>query len=299
MYHVSFPGLGLNFKVNRVAFTVGDFSVYWYGIIIGFGFILALLFAVRSLKRYGIKPDDFFDCVLAGLICGIIGARLYFVVFRWDDYKNNLLDILAIHNGGLAIYGGIIGGLGAACIVAKLKKVNIPAMLDIGGMGFLIGQGIGRWGNFVNQEAFGTETGLPWRMVSENTDYVPVHPCFLYESLWCLTGFVILYLISRKWRKFDGQMFLLYMIWYGLERMIVEGLRTDSLYTPLFGLRVSQVLSGIIVIIGVSLLIINLRRAAKKPAAETDKDADEEKDAETEPDDKEEKEDIDNKTEEN
>lgn len=270
MFHVSFPGLGLNFTVNRVAFSVGDFNVYWYGIIIGVGFLLALLFAVKSLKRYGIRTDDFFDCVLVGLIAGIIGARLYFVAFRWDDYKNNLLDILAIHNGGLAIYGGIIGGLGAACIVAKKKKVNIPAMLDIGGMGFLIGQGIGRWGNFINQEAFGTQTDLPWRMVSENTEYVPVHPCFLYESLWCLTGFFVLYFISRKWRKFDGQMFLLYMIWYGLERMLVEGLRTDSLYTPFFGLRVSQILSGIIVIVGTVLLIINLRKAAKQPEVHTE-----------------------------
>ncbi len=263
MYNVTFPKMGLSFSINRVALKLGDFSIYWYGIIIGVGFLLALLFAVRNLKRFNINSENFFDCVLAGLVCGIIGARVFFVVFRWDDYKNNLMDVFAIHNGGLAIYGGIIGGLGAACLVAKRKKINIPAMLDIGGMGFLIGQGIGRWGNFINQEAFGTPTDLPWGMVSENTGGIAVHPCFLYESIWCLTGFGILYFISRKWRKFDGQMFVLYMIWYGLERMIVEGLRTDSLYTPFFGLRVSQVISGVIVIVGVVLLIINLRKCRK------------------------------------
>lgn len=261
MYNVSFPGLGLEFKVERTAISLGGFNIYWYGILVGCGFLLALLYAVKSLKRYKIHGDPFFDCVLAGLIFGIIGARLYYVAFRWDYYSQNLAEILSIHEGGLAIYGGIIGGLGSACIVAKLRKVNIPAMLDIGALGFLIGQGIGRWGNFVNQEAFGTPTDLPWRMVSENTGGVGVHPCFLYESLWCLLGFGILFFISIKWRKFDGQMFLLYLIWYGFERMIVEGLRTDSLYTPLFGLRVSQILSGILVIVGTVLLIINLKKA--------------------------------------
>ena len=258
---VSFPGLGLNFSVNRVAFSIGDFNVYWYGIIIGAGFLLALLFALKNLKRFGINSDSFFDCVLVGLVAGIIGARLYYVFFKWDHYSANPGEIMSIHSGGLAIYGGIIGGLGAACIMAKFRKINIPAMLDIGGMGFLIGQGIGRWGNFVNQEAFGTPTDLPWRMVSENTGNVGVHPCFLYESLWCLAGFFVLLLLSYKWRRFDGQMFLLYLIWYGLERMLVEGLRTDSLYTPFFGLRVSQILSAVLVVVGIALLIAGLRKA--------------------------------------
>lgn len=270
MYNVSFPALGINFTINRVAFSIGSFNVYWYGLIIGAGFLLALLFAMLSLKRYGINKDQFIDCVLAGLVAGIIGARAYYVIFSWDSYKDNLMDVFAIHNGGLAIFGGIIGGLGAGCIVAKIKKMNIAAILDIGGMGFLIGQGIGRWGNFVNQEAFGTPTDLPWGMVSENTDGVAVHPCFFYESVWCLLGFFVLYFISRKWRKFDGQMFLLYLIWYGLERMIVEGLRTDSLYTPFFGLRVSQILSAIIVIIGIILLIVNLRKAKKHEKLHTE-----------------------------
>jgi len=271
MYHVSFPGLGISFDVNRVAFSIGSFQVYWYGIIIGIGFLLAMWFAVRNLKRFNIDQDGFFDCVIIGLIAGIIGARLYYVAFRWSDYAADPAKIFAVHEGGLAIYGGVIGGLGAGCIVAKMKKIKIPAILDVASMGFLIGQGIGRWGNFINQEAFGAETDLPWRMISENTiidnKVVAVHPCFLYESVWCLLGFAVLYVISRKWRKFDGQMFLMYLIWYGFERMVVEGLRTDSLYTPLFGLRVSQVLSAVLVIIGIVLLVINLRKSKVSSAA--------------------------------
>lgn len=270
MYNVSFPGLGIKLQVERVAFSIGDFSVYWYGILIGAGFLLALLFAMKNLKRYNINSEEFFDCVLAGLICGIIGARLYYVIFSWSDYASEPLKIFDIHSGGLAIYGGIIGGLGAACIVAKKKKMNIPGLLDIGAMGFLIGQGIGRWGNFINQEAFGTPTDLPWGMVSENTGGEAVHPCFFYESVWCILGFVLLFIISLKWRKFDGEIFVLYLIWYGLERMVVEGLRTDSLYTPFFGLRVSQILSGILVIVGIVLLIINLRKAKANSTEHTE-----------------------------
>ena len=254
MYNVQFPGLGLNFNINHVAFAIGDFNIYWYGIIIGAGFLLALAFALKVLKNFGIKTDDFIDCVIAGFIFGIIGARLYYVIFRWEHYSRNPSEILAIHNGGLAIYGGVIGGLTAGCITAKIKKVPVYAILDVAVMGFLIGQGIGRWGNFVNQEAFGTETDSVLRMVSENTDGVGVHPCFLYESVWCLLGFVLLYLFSRKYRKYDGQIFLMYLVWYGFERMLVEGLRTDSLY--IFNLRVSQILAGLTMIIGIVLLIV-------------------------------------------
>ena len=254
MYNVQFPDLGLNFHINPVAFSVGGFNIYWYGIIIGAGFMLALAFALRVLKNFGIKTDAFIDCVIAGFIFGIIGARLYYVIFRWEYYSQNPSEILAIHNGGLAIYGGVIGGLTAGCIMAKIKKVPVYAILDVAVTGFLIGQGIGRWGNFVNQEAFGTQTDLPWRMVSENTNGVGVHPCFLYESVWCLLGFVLLYLFSRKYRKYDGQIFLLYLVWYGFERMLVEGLRTDSLY--IFNLRVSQILAGLTMIIGIVLLIV-------------------------------------------
>ena len=276
MYNVSFPGLGLEMKINPVAFTIGSFEVFWYGIIIGIGFALALFFALKNVNRFGIDCDGFIDCVLVGLVFGIIGARLYYVIFRWGEYySQHMNEILAIHSGGLAIYGGVIGGLSGGCIVAKKKKLPIPAILDISVMGFLIGQGLGRWGNFFNQEAFGTPTDLPWRMVSENTGGIGVHPCFLYESLWCLTGFVLLYIFSRKFRKYDGQIFLLYLVWYGAERMIVEGLRTDSLYTPFLNLRVSQILAALTMLTGIVLLILFRKKTYKaadniKLAAQTD-----------------------------
>lgn len=261
MYNVSFPGLGIELTVNPVAFSIGDFKVYWYGIIIGIGFALAMLFAVRNNKRFGVRKDGFIDCIIVGLICGIIGARLFYVIFRWNEYyAQHPGEIFAIHNGGLAIYGGVIGGLVGGGITARIKKVPILAMVDLAVMGFLIGQGVGRWGNFFNQEAFGTPTDLPWRMVSENTDGVGVHPCFLYESLWCLLGFVLLYIFSRKWRRYDGQILLLYLVWYGFERMFVEGLRTDSLYTPIFGLRVSQMIAAVTMLTGIVLLIVFRKR---------------------------------------
>lgn len=255
-FHVSFPYLGINLDINNVAFSIGDYQIYWYGIIIGIGFILAFIYALANLKHFKIPSDKFLDCVIVGLITAIIGARLYYVLFSWDFYSSHPEKIFAIHDGGLAIYGGIIGALLGGCIVAKILKLNIPAILDIAALGFLIGQGIGRWGNFVNQEAFGTETNLPWGMMSENTGGVTVHPCFLYESLWCLLGFVLLHFFSKKFRKYDGQIFLLYLVWYGFERMIVEGLRTDSLYTPLLNLRVSQILSAAVMILGIVLLIV-------------------------------------------
>ena len=254
MYNVQFPGLGLDLQIDPTAFSIGSFNIYWYGIIIGIGVLLALMFAFKNLKYFGINSDAFTDCAIIGFISGIVGARLYYIIFRWEDYSHDLTSIFDIHSGGLAIYGGVIGGLLAGVITAKIKKVPILAALDIAVMGFLIGQGIGRWGNFINQEAFGTETDLPWRMVSENTNNIGVHPCFLYESIWCLLGFGLLYLFSRKYRKYDGQIFLLYLVWYGFERMFVEGLRTDSLY--IFNLRVSQILAGLTMIIGIVLLIV-------------------------------------------
>lgn len=257
---VSFPNMGISLNINNIAFSIGDYNIYWYGIIIGIGFILAFIYALMNLKRYRLSSDKFIDCVIVGLITAILGARLYYVLFSWDYYSEHLDKILAIHDGGLAIYGGIIGALLGGCITAKILKLNIPAVLDIAALGFLIGQGIGRWGNFINQEAFGTETGLPWGMMSENTGGVTVHPCFLYESLWCLLGFVLLHIFSRKFQKYYGQLFLMYLVWYGFERMLVEGLRTDSLYTPFFGLRVSQILSAVVMIMGIVLLILFRKR---------------------------------------
>lgn len=263
-YNVSFPGLGLDFTINSVAFTVGSYPIYWYGIIIASGLLLAVLYAWRSSPRYNVDFNKLVNCILVGIITGIIGARLYFCFFQWDYYGKNPIEILYINNGGLAIYGGIIGALAGGLTVAKIQKMKIMPILDIAMMGFLLGQGIGRWGNFMNQEAFGTPTNLPWRMVSEGTGMVGVHPCFLYESLWCLLGFVLLHFYGKYRQKYSGQIFFSYLVWYGFERMFVEGLRTDSLYLPfqLFGMdiRVSQVLSFAIFVTGLVMLIINRKK---------------------------------------
>ena len=258
---VSFPKLGLEFFVNSTAFTIGTFEVKWYGIIIATGLLLAVLYAMKRAPYFGINTDKLLDAVIVGVVCAVIGARLYYVAFSWDYFKDEPWRIITdFHQGGLAIYGGIIGGLLGGGIVAYRKKINVLACLDLAALGFLIGQGLGRWGNFMNQEAFGTPTDLPWGMVSANTGGVAVHPCFLYESLWCLLGFVLLHFFSKKLQSYKGQIFFMYLVWYGFERMLVEGLRTDSLYLPfsIFGYtpRVSQVLSAIIVIAGVILLIV-------------------------------------------
>ena len=263
-FHVSFPNLGWEFTINRVAFSIGSFQVYWYGLIIATGLILALVYAHFSAKRYNVDGSKLMNCVFAGIITGIIGARLYFCIFKWDYYGSHPLEIFAIHEGGLAIYGGIIGALLGGLGVAKIQKMKFMPILDITMVGFLIGQGLGRWGNFFNQEAYGTPTDLPWGMMSEGTLGETVHPCFLYESLWCLLGVAVLHFYGKYRQRYAGQIFYLYLVWYGFERMIVEGLRTDSLYLPfqLFGMdiRVSQVLSFAIFVTGIVFLIINRKK---------------------------------------
>lgn len=255
MYHVSFPGLGINLDINNQIELFG-IHIYWYGIIIATGLICAVAYGCINSKRLGITADNLLNCVIAGVITGILGARLYYVFFNWDYYGANPEKILAINEGGLAIYGGIIGALIGGLIVGKVTKMNLPALLDVAAVGFLIGQGIGRWGNFFNQEAYGVATSLPWGMMSEGTNNIAVHPCFLYESIWCLLGALLLHLFSRsKFRKYHGQMVLIYMVWYGAERTFVEGLRTDSLYIPNTGIRVSQLLSILIMITGIAMLV--------------------------------------------
>lgn len=258
---VEFPGLGLTFVVQEVAFSIGSFQVRWYGIIIAVGFLLAILYAARSAKKMDIDMNRLIDAVLAGLIGSVICARLYYVVFfPGDKYWKNPMEILKIHEGGLAIYGGIIGAMLFGGIMAKIRKLKVPAVLDLAALGFLIGQAVGRWGNLVNQEAFGSATDLPWGMYSDNTAFVvpgsPVHPCFLYESLLCLLGFILLHIFTRKFRRYDGQTFLLYIVWYGACRFFIEGLRTDSLMLHFVNLRVSQVLAAACVLVGVILLIV-------------------------------------------
>lgn len=273
-YNVTFPGLGLSFEVEPVAFSIGSFSVYWYGIIIATGFLLAVLYCMKLAPKFGVDTEKLTDCVIVGMITAVIGARAYYVAFSWDSFKGDLPSILNIHEGGLAIYGGLLGALLGGLITARIKKLKLLPVLDVAVMGFLIGQGIGRWGNFMNQEAFGTQTDLPWRMVSENTGGVGVHPCFLYESLWCLLGFAVMHFFVRKAKKYDGQMFYFYLVWYGFERTLVEGLRTDSLYIPGADIRVSQLLSSLLFIAGIVMLIINRKKVSGvEDAQNTDENA--------------------------
>jgi phosphatidylglycerol:prolipoprotein diacylglycerol transferase len=265
-HNIEFPNLGLSFTVNTTAIQIGNFYIQWYGIIIAAGFLLALLYAYKMAYKMNINRDKLFDCIIVGLICGIVGARIYYVIFyTGNEYINDPLLIFNIKEGGLGIYGGIIGGLLGGAITAKIKKIKVPAMLDIASLGFLIGQCIGRWGNFINQEAFGTATDLPWGMKSDVTELEVVgnvHPCFLYESLLCLIGFILLHFFNKKFRHYDGQTFLLYLIWYGIGRFFIEGLRTDSLVTPYFDLRVSQVVAVATVAAAIVLLIVFWRRTS-------------------------------------
>lgn len=265
-HSISFPKLGLEFNVNTTAFSIGSFSVQWYGIIIACGFMLAILYGYAMAKKMNIDRDRFFDGIIVGLICGVIGARLYYCIFYpGDKYINNPLEILNIKEGGLAIYGGIIGGLLGGGITCKLRKLKVAACIDTAVVGFTIGQCIGRWGNFINQEAFGGATSLPWGMQSDATEKVvvgPVHPCFLYESLWMLLGFILLHLFTRYKRRYDGQTTLMYMLWYGIGRFFIEGLRTDSLTVPGLDIRVSQLISAAIVVASVILLIVFRKRTA-------------------------------------
>ncbi len=265
-HNITFPKLGLEFDVNTTAFSIGSFSVQWYGIIIACGFMLAILYGYAMAKKMNIDRDKFFDGIIVGLICGVVGARLYYCIFYpGDKYINNPLEILNIKEGGLAIYGGIIGGLLGGGITCKLRKLKVSACIDTAVVGFTIGQCIGRWGNFINQEAFGGATSLPWGMQSDATEKVvvgPVHPCFLYESLWMLLGFILLHLFTRYKRRYDGQTTLMYMLWYGIGRFFIEGLRTDSLTVPGLDIRVSQLISAAMVIVSVVLLIVFRKRTA-------------------------------------
>lgn len=277
---------GINVSSILAQFTVfgQEITIRWYGAIIAFGFLLAVLFGGRMAYKWKISLDKMLDVLIYGTIFAIIGARLYYCIFRWELYKDNPLEIFAIWQGGLAIYGGIIGGIAAAYVVCKVRKMNFWNLLDMVSMSLLIGQGIGRWGNFANQEAFGTNTDLPWGMWSSKiSTYISshmdefqangiqmdpnkaVHPTFLYESVWCILGFFVLYIICKKFRKFSGQLFLCYGVWYGLERAVVEGLRTDSLYIAGTNLRVSQVLSAVLALTCLVALIVLLRKYTKNP----------------------------------
>ncbi len=261
---ISFPGLGLRFEVPRSFLSIGDTPIFTYGILIALGVCLAFIYAVYESRRLGISQDDFLNMFLIGVPSAIVGARLYYVVFSWADYKNDLWEIFNIRGGGLAIYGGIIGAAISILIYCRVKKINKWKIFDLLSVGLLIGQGIGRWGNFVNGEAFGKDTLLPWAMTIERNGYLiaeSVHPTFFYESVLNLLGAVILFSLRKK-KTFDGELFCGYMIWYGSIRTVIEGLRADSLYIGEF--RVSQLLSLLLVAIGIALIVIN-RKKMKKP----------------------------------
>ena len=267
---ISFPGLGI-FGLNPPAsFSVFGHRIYFYGVLFALGFTLGILYCARRSKDFGLKSDDFYDMVILLIPLSILRARIYFVLFRLDEFAGRpLIAYFAVWEGGIAIYGGIIGGILAIWLVTRRKKLPFLAMLDLTVFGVLIGQIIGRWGNFMNREAFGGQTEIFCRMgltdPSGHTIYV--HPTFLYESLWNLVLFLGLWLWVKKGkRKYDGQMSLLYLFFYGLGRAWIEGLRTDSLYIGHTGIRVSQALSLVLVLFAGALLLWERRR--EHPASE-------------------------------
>lgn len=257
IYNVSFPYMGLHFYISPVALKIGNISIYWYGIIVCLAFILAFVYVYKNSDRFSLNKESMIDVFLISVVSGIIGARLYYVLFfPGDTYLKDPMKIFYINQGGLAIYGGLILGLIAGLVTAKVKKLNVLAVLDVSSIAVLLGQAIGRWGNFFNQEAFGIEAKYFLGMSSQATGGVPVHPCFLYESLWCLLGFILLHIFSKNRRKYNGQVFLMYVAWYGIERFIVETLRTDSLMIPYLNVKVSMVVAAVSAIIAIILLIV-------------------------------------------
>lgn len=291
MNTVTFPGLGIEFALNSVAFTVVGRPIYWYGIIIAAGFLLAVLFCTRQAKHFGIKSDDLLDMLLFAVPLCVVGARAYYVLFYLDLYRRadgslDVAEMFRIRDGGLAIYGGILVAVVVLLVFCKVRKVSFLAFADLGVFGLFIGQCIGRWGNFVNVEAYGSVTDLPWRMGGETIanellaqgalesqlayqsfleGTLGVHPTFLYESLWNLLGFALIFVIFKQGRKFDGQTFLTYVFWYGLGRAFIEGLRTDSLYFFGTGLRVSQVLAAVTCVAAAAAYVYLKKRRVGTP----------------------------------
>lgn len=286
MEYIEFPGLGWTIPVSPtlVKFDIGGlpFSINWYGLVIAIGFLLAVLYAVKFAKpRFGIELDPLTDAVLVAALFAVLGARVYYILFDpngggistfWTDPTK----VFRIWEGGLAIYGAVIGAFVTGLWMCPLKKINTFAAFDLASIGFLIGQCLGRWGNFFNQEAFGGNTTLPWGMTgsiiqnptnAEVAKYydptLPVHPTFLYESLWCLAGFILLHILAKKAYTFKGKIFCSYIVWYGLGRFWIEGLRTDSLM--LGTMRVSQLLAALCVVGGVVLYFVIKARANRAP----------------------------------
>lgn len=281
-YDLIFPNIGIKFEtMSSVAFTLFGVEVYWYGLIICTGILSGLAVAMAVAKKNGQKPEIYSDLLIYALVGAIIGARAYYVAFSWDDYKDDLMGILAFREGGLAIYGGVIGALMSTAIYAKVKKMNFFVLTDTAIAGLAIGQAIGRWGNFMNMEAFGgytnnffamairtakakyvPESVLAKAVTIDGIEYIQVHPTFFYESMWCLMVLALL-LFFYKHRKFDGEVFLLYFVGYGLGRVWIEGLRTDQLLIGRTGFAVSQILSAVLVLGAATIIIVKRIRIKK------------------------------------
>ena len=264
---ITFPNLGITVDPNPVAFTVFGKDIYWYGIIIALGFLLAVIYMMRRAPVFGLTQDDVLDEVLWAVPIGVICARLYYCIFYWELYADNPISILYIWEGGLAIYGGVIGGAITILVLSRVKKIPTGVMLDVAAMGVLIGQIFGRWGNFMNREAHGAVTDCFFKMglVDASGAVTYYHPTFLYESVWNLAGFIALHFLTKK-RRFDGQIMLSYLAWYGLGRVWIEGLRTDSLYLFSTGIRVSQLVAALCVVFAGGALAYILIKKKPDPA---------------------------------
>lgn len=257
---ITFPGLGISVDPPTEAFSIGSVHVYWYGIILATGFLLGVMYCLRRAKEFGITQDEILDGLFIVTPVAIICARIYYCVFNWSLFADNPISCLYIWEGGIALYGSLIGAIGMAIIYTRWRKIPIRPVLDLISLGFVIGQFIGRWGNFVNREAHGTVTDTFLRMGLEDAagNVTYYHPTFLYESLWNFAGFVFLHFFVKR-RKYDGQIFTMYITWYGLGRALIEGLRTDSLYLFGSGIRVSQLLAAVSFAAAAVLLRIRLR----------------------------------------
>ena len=260
---ISFPMLG-DWSIDPpYSFNLFGLEIYFYGVIIALGFILAALYCAKRAKEFGLSSDELYELVIWLIPTCIIGARLYYVLFKLDYFIANPDKIFALRDGGLAIYGGIIAGIIVGIIWCRAKKIRVFAVADLTAFGLLIGQSVGRWGNFINREAFGAQTEIFCRMglTVPGFETLYVHPTFLYESLWNILGLIVLHIWSKKGkRKYDGQVFWLYILWYGLGRAWIEGLRSDSLYIGSTDIRVSQLLAIVSAVVSLVILIINARK---------------------------------------
>ncbi|MFI3175561.1 MAG: prolipoprotein diacylglyceryl transferase [Bacillota bacterium] len=280
MPEIWFPNLGIEIQhLNRVAITLFGMDIYWYGVFIGCGVLSALFLIMHIAKKTGQNPDQYLDVVMYALVLGIIGARIYYVAFSWENYQDDFMKIFALREGGIAIYGGVIGGVLAFYLYSKWKKLDFLTMTDTAAPGLILAQAMGRWGNFVNREAFGdyTESFFAMRYQLEqirlsdasaetlanvltvnDVAYIQVHPTFLYESVWNLGVFALLIFFTRK-KKFNGQITALYFLTYGMGRIWIEGLRTDQLQWN--GVAVSQILSGILIVCAAAFLMIQNKKS--------------------------------------